>query len=84
MALLSPSIELSFGADEASLQKLILQQVFLDILIQQINTALAKIQLPEDIQLKIDNAGIAINPGNISLVGQPKEHLSFESNFKAL
>ncbi|MDX1693765.1 MAG: hypothetical protein R3208_08360 [Ketobacteraceae bacterium] len=84
IALLSPSVDLAFGAGPGSLQQLILKQLFLDMLIQQINTALTKIQLPEDIQLKVDEAGIEINPGKVHLVGQPKEHLSFESNFNAL
>jgi hypothetical protein len=84
IALLSPKIELSFGANTGSLQELILKKVFLDILVQQINGALSKIQLPEDIQLKVDQAGIEINPGNVSLVGQPKVHLNFDSNFNAL
>lgn len=84
LALLSPSIDLAFGAGAGSLEQIILKQVFMDMLVQQINTALNKIDLPEDIQLKVDEAGIEINPGKISLVGQPKEHLSFESNFNAL
>lgn len=84
VALLSPSIELAVGSGDGSLEHVILQQVFLDVLIQQLNVALGKIQLPEDIQLKVDSAGIEINPSDLSLVGQPKEHLSFESNFRAL
>ncbi len=84
LALLNPSFELSFGAGDGSLEQIILQQVFLEILVQQINTALSTIQVPDDIQLKVDDAGIEINPGEISLVGQPKVHLSFESNFRAL
>lgn len=84
LALLSPSVELSFGDGVGALEKLILKQVFLDVLMQQINGVLSKIQLPEDLQLKVDDAGIEINPGDVSLVGQPKEHLSFDSNFSAL
>lgn len=84
IALISPALEISFGADEGSLEEIILQQGFLQVLIKQVNTALSKIQLPEDIQVKVDNAGIEINPGAISLIGQPKEHISFESNFRAL
>ena len=84
LALLSPSIELSIIAGDGSLESFILQTLFLDILIDQINSALSKIQLPEDIQVKVDDAGIEINPGKVSLVGQPREHLSFESNFNAL
>jgi hypothetical protein len=84
IALLSPSIDLAFGSNPGTLQDIILKQVFLDMLVGQMNGALSKIDLPEDIQLKVDEAGIEINPGKVSLVGLPKEHLSFESNFNAL
>jgi hypothetical protein len=83
LALLTPSIDLAVGTG-GTLEKVIVQTVFLDVLMGQINSALVKIQLPEDIQLKVDAAGIEINPGKVSLVGQPREHLSFESNFNAL
>lgn len=83
LALLTPSIDLAIGTGGV-LEKVIVQTVFLDVLMGQINSALSKIQLPEDIQLKVDAAGIEINPGKVSLVGQPREHLSFESNFNAL